>query len=51
MNLIMQVAMAQCRAAGCRKLRLSTNLRRKDAHAFYEALGFQKHGYSYLIEL
>lgn len=48
---MMQVAMAQCRTAGCYKLNLSTNLRRKDAHAFYESLGFQKHGYSFLVEL
>jgi GNAT superfamily N-acetyltransferase len=48
---MMQVAMARCRAAGCYKLSLSTNLRRKEAHAFYESLGFQKHGYSYRVEL
>jgi GNAT superfamily N-acetyltransferase len=48
---MMQVAMAQCRAAGCYKLSLTTNLRRKEAHAFYESLGFQKHGYSYQVEL
>jgi GNAT superfamily N-acetyltransferase len=47
---MMQVAMAQCQAAGCYKLSLSTNLRRKDAHAFYESLGFQKHGYSFLVD-
>ena len=43
--------MEQCRAAGCYKLSLSTNLRRKEAHAFYESLGFQKHDYSYSVEL
>jgi GNAT superfamily N-acetyltransferase len=48
---MMQVAIAQCRAAGCYKLALSTNLKRKDAHAFYESLGFKKHGYSYVVEL
>jgi GNAT superfamily N-acetyltransferase len=48
---MMQFAMAQCRAAGCYKLSLSTNLRRKEAHAFYASLGFQKHGYSYQVEL
>lgn len=48
---MMQVAMAQCRAAGCYKLTISTNLRRKAAHAFYESLGFTKHGYSYRVEL
>lgn len=48
---MMQFAMAQGRAAGCYKLSLSTNLKRKEAHAFYESLGFQKHGYSFLVEL
>lgn len=48
---MMQFATAQCRAAGCYKLSLSTNLKRKEAHAFYESLGFQKHGYSFLVEL
>jgi len=48
---MMEFAIAQCRAAGCYKLSLSTNLRRKEAHAFYESLGFQKHGYSYSVEL
>ena len=48
---MMEVAMAQCRAAGCYKLTISTNLRRKAAHAFYESLGFTKHGYSYRVDL
>jgi GNAT superfamily N-acetyltransferase len=48
---MMQFAIDQCRAAGCYKLSLSTNLKRKEAHAFYESLGFQKHGYSFLVEL
>jgi GNAT superfamily N-acetyltransferase len=48
---MMQFAAAQCRTAGCYKLSLSTNLKRQEAHAFYESLGFQKHGYSFLIEL
>lgn len=48
---MMQFAIAQCRAAGCYKLSLSTNLKRQNAHAFYESLGFQKHGYSFLVEL
>ncbi len=48
---MMEVAIAQCRAAECYKLTISTNLRRKAAHAFYESLGFTKHGYSYRVEL
>lgn len=41
----------QCRAAGCYKMSLSTNLKRKQAHAFYEALGMEKRGYSFSIDL
>lgn len=48
---MMHWAIAQCQAAGCYKLCLSTNLKREQAHAFYESLGFQKHGYSFLVEL
>ncbi|MEM6254901.1 MAG: GNAT family N-acetyltransferase [Cyanobacteria bacterium P01_D01_bin.156] len=48
---MMTVAMDQCRAAGCYKLTISTNLRRKAAHVFYESLGFTQHGYSYQVEL
>ncbi|MEB3230662.1 MAG: GNAT family N-acetyltransferase [Leptolyngbyaceae bacterium] len=48
---MMEVAIAQCRATGCYKLALSSNLRRKEAHAFYESLGFEKHGYSFQVEL
>ena len=48
---MMAVAIAQCRAAGCYKLTLSTNVKRTAAHAFYESLGFKKHGYSYRVQL
>lgn len=48
---MMEVAISTCRAAGCYKLTLSTNLERTAAHAFYESLGFKKHGYSYQVEL
>lgn len=48
---MMQYAIQQCRKAGCYKLTLSSNLKRKSAHTFYESLGFQKHGYSFLISL
>lgn len=48
---MMHWAMAQCRAAGCYKLMLSSNLSREAAHRFYEELGFDKHGYSFLVSL
>jgi GNAT superfamily N-acetyltransferase len=44
-------AIALCRAKGCYKMVLSSNLRRTEAHAFYEHLGFERHGYSYRIDL
>lgn len=39
------------RQAGCYKLVLSSNQKREGAHAFYESLGFQRHGLSFLIEI
>jgi GNAT superfamily N-acetyltransferase len=42
-------AMEQCRDAGCYKLVLSSNMRRTRAHEFYEALGFERHGYSFVV--
>jgi GNAT superfamily N-acetyltransferase len=43
-------ARAECRAAGCYKLALSSNLKRDGAHQFYDALGFERHGYSFVIQ-
>ena len=48
---MMRFALARCRDAGCYKLSLSSDLKRTSAHAFYEALGFVKHGYSFIAEL
>jgi GNAT superfamily N-acetyltransferase len=46
---MMQYAMQLSRARGCYKAALSSNLKREKAHAFYESLGFERHGYSYRI--
>lgn len=46
---MMACALERCRAAGCYKMALSSNLRRAAAHAFYESLGFERHGYSFRI--
>jgi GNAT superfamily N-acetyltransferase len=46
---MMEHARAECRAGGCYKLALSSNLKRPGAHQFYEALGFERHGYSFVI--
>jgi len=47
---MMEHARALCRARGCYKMALSSNLKRERAHAFYEGLGFERHGYSFRIE-
>lgn len=46
---MMRFAMERCREAGCYKLALSSNLKRTRAHRFYESLGFQRHGYSFIV--
>ena len=38
-----------CRAKGCYKLTLASNAKRKRAHAFYESLGFERHGLSFRV--
>jgi GNAT superfamily N-acetyltransferase len=48
---MMKFAMEECKKAGCYKLTLSSNRKRQFAHKFYEGLGFQKHGYSFQIDL
>ncbi|MDX1345505.1 MAG: GNAT family N-acetyltransferase [Sedimenticolaceae bacterium] len=47
---MMEHALGICRQKGCYKMMLSSNLRRTGAHAFYESLGFEKHGYSFRID-
>jgi len=46
---MMAYAIEVCRSKGCYKLALSSNLKREKAHAFYEALQFERHGYSFRI--
>src|SRR5262245_32598924 len=48
---MMRFAIERCREKDCYKLMLSSNAKRERAHAFYEALGFARHGYSFRIEL
>lgn len=48
---MMAFAIDECRRAGCYKLALSSNLKRVEAHRFYEALGFERHGYSFRVEV
>jgi len=44
-------AIERCRDKGCYKLMLSSNAARERAHAFYEKLGFARHGYSFRVDL
>lgn len=48
---MMRHALALCRARGCYKAMLSSNLGRSRAHAFYDGLGFERHGYSFRLDL
>ena len=48
---MMEFAQKQSAQKGCYKLVLSSNARRERAHAFYESLGFARHGYSFRLDL
>ncbi|MCL5125522.1 MAG: GNAT family N-acetyltransferase [Deltaproteobacteria bacterium] len=48
---MVKFAIEICRHKGCYKLALSSNMKRKSAHEFYESLGFRRHGYSFLLGL
>lgn len=48
---MMMFAIEKCREFGCYKMVLSSNLKRVEAHQFYENFGFEKHGFSYRINL
>lgn len=50
-RLLMHDAMRRAQARGCYKLALSSNLRRTEAHAFYDHLGFERHGLSFAVSL
>lgn len=48
---MMEFAIERGRALGCYKITLSSGAKRTDAHAFYEGLGFQKHGFTFYLPL
>lgn len=48
---MMAHAIERCRTKGCYKVMLSSNARRERAHAFYERIGFERHGYSFRFNL
>lgn len=47
---MMRFAMQVSASEHCYKLVLSSHLMRDSAHRFYESLGFERHGYSFLID-
>lgn len=48
---MMNFAFKICEESGCYKLVLSSNIKRKNAHKFYESLGFKQHGISFAIDI
>ncbi len=48
-KIMMEFALEKCREAGCYKMALSSNVKRNEAHTFYESLGFEKHGFSFRV--
>lgn len=50
-KVMMRYALRVCAKKGCYKAALSSNLKRERAHAFYESLEFDRHGYSFLVQL
>lgn len=48
---MMRQALADARARGLLQGGAVGNAKRDRAHAFYESLGFQRHGYSFLVGL
>jgi GNAT superfamily N-acetyltransferase len=48
---MMSHAREQCRKADCYKFVLSSGLAREKAHRFYDSLGLERHGYSFLAQL
>lgn len=48
---MMNYAIELCKEKSCYKVCLSSNLKRNNAHKFYEGIGFKKHGYSFLMEI
>ena len=48
---LMQFIMLKAKEENCYKLMLSSNKKRIMAHKFYEQLGFQQHGISFMIEV
>lgn len=46
---MMAFAMERAKEKHCYKIVLSSNAKRERAHAFYESIGFERHGYSFRV--
>ena len=47
---MMRYALGIAGDKGCYKAVVSSNLKRERAHAFYQSLGFERHGYSFRVK-
>jgi len=50
-KLLMKYAIARARKAGCYKVQLLSNKKRREAHRFYQALGFETSAYGFRLYL
>ena len=50
-KMMMHYALEMASKAGCYKAVLSSNLKRHRAPSFYESLGFERHGYSFRVNV
>jgi GNAT superfamily N-acetyltransferase len=48
---MLSAALEIARRKGCYKAALSSNIKAKGAHAFYDSLGFERHGVSFRLDL
>lgn len=48
---MMNAAFERAQKEKCYKLMLSSNLKREQAHEFYDGIGFDRHGISFRVEL
>jgi ribosomal protein S18 acetylase RimI-like enzyme len=50
-KVMMRHAIALAKTHDCYKVTLSSNMKRERAHAFYDSLGFERHGYSFRADV
>ncbi|MDC8449653.1 MAG: GNAT family N-acetyltransferase [Nitrospira sp.] len=50
-NMMIRYALEVAREKGCYKAALSSNMKRERARAFYESLGFERHGDSFRVSI